>query len=86
MSPTQELCAALTHASGGPTPTTTTCAVAYIPGATNVSVTCGKLTDTVPLLPGETTFEIRVYSDATFIEAFFQQVSAITRTFHCTSL
>lgn len=57
----------------GPTPTSTTCAVAYVPGAKNVSVTCGKLTDTVPLLPTETTFEIRVYSDATFIEAFFQQ-------------
>ena len=29
--------------------------------------------DTVPLLAGETTFEIRVFSHATFIEAFFQQ-------------
>lgn len=29
--------------------------------------------DIVPLLPGETTFEIRVFADATFIEAYFQQ-------------
>jgi hypothetical protein len=34
----------------GPTPSTTTCAVAYVPGAKNVTVTCGKLTDTVPLV------------------------------------
>ena len=45
----------------------------YIPGAGNVTVGCGGVNDTVPLLPSETTFEIRVYSDATFLEAYFQQ-------------
>jgi hypothetical protein len=61
----------------------TTCSVDYVPGAKNVSVSCGAaggleggaggLKDTVPMLPSETTFEIRVFSDATFLEAFFQQ-------------
>ena len=32
-----------------------------MPGANNVSVSCGHLTDTVPLLPTEKTFEIRIY-------------------------
>ena len=65
----------------GPTPTTTTCSVDYVPGAKNVSVSCGNLKDTVPMLASETTFEIRVFSDATFLEAFFQQGrSAMTVT------
>lgn len=38
-----------------------------------VSVTCGGTTDTVNLLPDEKTFEIRVFADSTFIEAYFQQ-------------
>ena len=57
----------------GPTPTTTTCSVDYVPGAKNVTVSCGSLKDTVPMLASEKTFEIRVFSDATFLEAFFQQ-------------
>ena len=57
---------------GGPT-TSTTCSVDYVPGAQNVSVSCGNLKDVVPLLPSEKTFEIRIYSDATFLEAYFQR-------------
>ena len=57
---------------GGPAPTTTSCSVDFVPGARNVSVSCGGTTDVVPLLPAETTFEIRLYADATFVEAYFQ--------------
>jgi sucrose-6-phosphate hydrolase SacC (GH32 family) len=56
-----------------PVPTSTTCSVDYVPGAKNVSVSCGGTKDIVPLLPTEKTFEIRMYSDATFLEAYFQQ-------------
>jgi sucrose-6-phosphate hydrolase SacC (GH32 family) len=63
------------------TPRSTTCSVDYVPGAGNVSVSCGSVKDTVPLLPSETTFEIRIYSDATFLEAYFQRGrSAMTVT------
>jgi hypothetical protein len=56
-----------------PVATTTVCSVDFVPGAGNVTVSCGSTKDTVPLLPTEKTFEIRVFSDATFLEAFFQQ-------------
>jgi hypothetical protein len=61
------------NGGGGGSTTSTTCSVDYVPGTQNVSVSCGNLKDIVPLLPSEKTFEIRIYSDATFLEAYFQR-------------
>lgn len=63
---------------GGGGGDSTSCTVAFTP-ATNASapfnevpVTCGGFKDTLRLLPTETTVELRVYTDWTFTEAFFQ--------------
>jgi hypothetical protein len=55
------------------------CSIEYTP-ATNASaayyevpVTCGGTTDTLRLLPSEKSVELRVFSDHSFIEAFFQR-------------
>lgn len=54
------------------------CTAAYAP-ATNltapfheVAVQCGSVKDMLRLLPDEKTIEFRVFSDATFVEVFFQ--------------
>jgi len=60
---------------------TTSCEIHYVPPSSsssvneyyNVSVSCGSFDDTLRLLPEETDFELRIYSDATFLEAYFQQ-------------
>jgi sucrose-6-phosphate hydrolase SacC (GH32 family) len=63
---------------------TTSCEIHYVPPSTssssssvneyyNVSVSCGSFDDTLRLLPEETDLELRIYSDATFLEAYFQQ-------------
>ena len=64
---------------GGGGGATTACTVAFTPN-TNASaamyavpVTCGKTTDMLTLLTSEKTLEIRVFSDWTFFEAYFQQ-------------
>mmetsp|Transcript_5879 Transcript_5879/g.18217 ORF Transcript_5879/g.18217 Transcript_5879/m.18217 type:complete len:452 (-) Transcript_5879:62-1417(-) len=55
------------------------CNVDYTPPANasmpfyEVPVSCNKLKDTVRLTPGEKTIEVRVFADATFIEAYFQK-------------
>ena len=59
----------------------TSCEVHYVPPPSsddessyyNVTVTCGDFDDTLRLLPEETSLELRVYADATFLEAYFQQ-------------
>ena len=60
---------------------TTSCEIHYVPPSSsssvneyyNVSVSCGSFDDTLRLLPEETDLELRIYSDATFLEAYFQQ-------------
>eukprot|EP00041_Stephanoeca_diplocostata_P021593 m.504556 g.504556 ORF g.504556 m.504556 type:complete len:649 (+) comp21862_c0_seq7:117-2063(+) len=58
---------------------TTVCSINYVPPPSadtptyNVSVACGELKDTVTMVTGEKTFEIRLFADNTFIEAYFQQ-------------
>ena len=49
------------------------CTVDYTPGATSVPVDCGGTKDTLTLLPSEKTVELRIFTDWTFIEAYFQQ-------------
>ena len=61
------------------------CTVDYVPNATAavnaVSVDCGGSKDTVNLVKGETTLELRIYADVTFAEAYFQGGrAAITKT------
>lgn len=54
------------------------CTVTYVPAGNSmasfheVGVQCGGVKDTLRLLPDEKTLEVRIFSDATFIEAFFQ--------------
>jgi sucrose-6-phosphate hydrolase SacC (GH32 family) len=69
----------------------TNCSVDYVPGATKLNVSCrtqGDLPDqglvkgslvkgSVPMLPSETSFEIRIFSDATLLEVFFQRGRAV---------
>jgi len=62
-----------TNGTFGVTVGSTNCSVDYVPGAQNATVSCGGTHDIVPLLSKEKTFEIRVYSDATFLEAYFQR-------------
>jgi hypothetical protein len=67
---------ATTIKCGGAGATGITCSIDYTPPApganyTAVPVSCGAHTDTLHLTPGEKTVEIRAYSDATFVEAFF---------------
>ena len=56
-----------------------TCSVAFAPSTNSsaayyeVPVTCGKYEDTLRLLRGETALELRLFTDWTFTEAFFQQ-------------
>ena len=60
---------------GGPS---VACSVDYAPSANAsaafnpVKVSCGGMVDTVNLLPSEKTIEIRVFTDVTFAEVFFQ--------------
>jgi len=65
----------------------TNCSVDYVPGAAKLNVSCRTQGDrpdqglvkgslvkgSVPMLPSETSFEIRIFSDATLLEVFFQQ-------------
>jgi len=63
----------------GPSASSTACTVNYTPpvntSATTYSVLvqCGSLQDTLTLLTNETTVEIRIFSDMTFLEAYFAQ-------------
>ena len=50
-----------------------TCTIDYTPGATTVPVECGGTQDTLTLLPSESSIELRIFSDWTFIEAYFQR-------------
>ena len=56
----------------------TNCAVDYAPPADaaaaiyHVNVTCGETVDSLPLLARETSLELRVFADWTFVEAYFQ--------------
>jgi sucrose-6-phosphate hydrolase SacC (GH32 family) len=58
---------------------TLSCTVQYTPSSSRnapfneVPVSCGGVKDTLRLLPGEKTLEIRIFSDWTFVEAFFQK-------------
>ena len=55
--------------------------VDYTPGATSVPVQCGGTKDTLTLLPSEKSIELRIFSDWTFVEAYFQRGRvAITKT------
>jgi beta-fructofuranosidase len=57
------------------------CTVSYAPPAGEaaskpwyaVQVACGKVSDTLRLVASETTVEVRVFADATFVEAYFQK-------------
>jgi len=51
-----------------PPPSSTVDAAAFY----NVSVSCGTFQDSLRLLSTETSVEMRMYSDATFVETFFQ--------------
>jgi sucrose-6-phosphate hydrolase SacC (GH32 family) len=71
----------------GGSPSTIACTVDYTPPSNasapyyEVPVSCGDAKDTLRLLPSEKTLEIRVYSDWTFVEGYFQKGrAAITRT------
>ena len=69
----------------------TNCSVHYVPGATKLDVSCRTQGDrpdqglvkgslvrgSVPMLPSETSFEIRIFSDATLLEVFFQRGRAV---------
>jgi hypothetical protein len=39
-----------------------------------VPVNCGGTADTLRLLPGESSVELRLFNDYTIVEAFFQKV------------
>lgn len=62
------------------------CTIAYEPPADptkmyNVTVSCGSFKDDLRILPDEKSIEVRMYTDATFVETFFQQGRvAITST------
>ena len=63
---------------GGGGGSTIACQVHYVPPANKssnypVQVSCGGVVDTLVLTPSETTIELRVYSDWTFVEAYFQK-------------
>mmetsp|Transcript_4924 Transcript_4924/g.16476 ORF Transcript_4924/g.16476 Transcript_4924/m.16476 type:complete len:548 (+) Transcript_4924:27-1670(+) len=49
------------------------CSVNYTAGAANASVACGGVRDSLPLLARETSVELRVFADWTFVEAYFQR-------------
>jgi hypothetical protein len=57
------------------------CTVSYVPPAGEaaskpwyaVQVECGGVSDTLRLVASETTVEVRVFADATFVEAYFQK-------------
>jgi len=57
------------------------CTVSYAPPAGEaaskpwyaVRVQCGGVSDTLRLVASETTVEVRVFADATFVEAYFQK-------------
>eukprot|EP00316_Scyphosphaera_apsteinii_P000801 CAMPEP_0119304042 /NCGR_PEP_ID=MMETSP1333-20130426/5366_1 /TAXON_ID=418940 /ORGANISM="Scyphosphaera apsteinii, Strain RCC1455" /LENGTH=526 /DNA_ID=CAMNT_0007306853 /DNA_START=97 /DNA_END=1677 /DNA_ORIENTATION=+ len=49
------------------------CVIEYTPAAATVPVACGNVRDTLTLLPSEKNVELRIFSDWTFIEAYFQQ-------------
>eukprot|EP00656_Telonema_subtile_P029809 TRINITY_DN32883_c0_g1_i1.p1 TRINITY_DN32883_c0_g1~~TRINITY_DN32883_c0_g1_i1.p1 ORF type:complete len:540 (-),score=103.10 TRINITY_DN32883_c0_g1_i1:172-1791(-) len=57
----------------------TACTVQFSPNTNSsakvyeVPVTCGKFQDSLRLITGEKTVEIRLFADATFLEVFFQQ-------------
>lgn len=50
-----------------------------------VNVSCADLTTTLRLLPSETTLDLRVFTDATFLEAYFQS-GRVAMTVKCDSV
>jgi len=65
--------------SVGPAGKATACTVDFTPNTNKsapfyeVPVSCGGIKDSLRLLPGEISVDITVFSDATFLEVFFQQ-------------
>ena len=68
----------LPQCGGGAGGNAVSCTVDYTPNTNTsapyyeVPVSCGAHKDTLRLLPSEKTVEIRVYTDVTFTETFFQ--------------
>merc|ERR1719414_2859997 len=65
-----------------------TCQVEYSPPGDKskpiheVPVSCGKLRDVLRLTPGEKTVELRIFADATFLEAYFQRGRVVMTVRH----
>lgn len=68
----------LPNCGGGGGGSSIACQVHYVPPTNKsanypVQVSCGGVVDTLMLTPSETTIELRVYADWTFVEAYFQK-------------
>lgn len=57
---------------------TVSCAVYYEKDQLDSDAICGTVKDKVRLLPGEKTLDLQIFSDATFLEVFFQGRTAMT--------